>query len=104
MRPDQEPLLLEAIHAAAYKSNTLGLPKMSPEENIDSISRKTLMTYLKSYHSPDRMVLAGVGIDHDQLVESAQVGSWFLFIFLKHVITKITLLRLSEISEKNWST
>ena len=75
MRPDQEPLLLEAIHAAAYNSNTLGLPKMSPEENIDSISRKTLMTYLKSYHSPDRMVLAGVGIDHDQLVESAQVGS-----------------------------
>ena len=81
MRPDQEPLLLEAIHAAAYKSNTLGLPKMSPEENIDSISRKTLMTYLKSYHSPDRMVLAGVGIDHDQLVESAQVGSSFLFYF-----------------------
>jgi len=72
MRPDQEPLILEAIHAAAYKSNTLGLPKMAPDENIDSISRKTLMTYLKSYHSPDRMVLAGVGIDHDQLVESAQ--------------------------------
>ena len=73
MRPDQEPLLLEAIHAAAYRGNSLGLPKMCPEENIESISRKTLMTYLKSYHSPDRMVLAGVGIDHDQLVESAQV-------------------------------
>jgi len=72
MRPDQEPLLLEAIHAAAYRGNSLGLPKMCPEENIESISRKTLMTYLKSYHSPDRMVLAGVGIDHDQLVESAQ--------------------------------
>ena len=35
--------------------------------------RRTLMTYLKSYHSPDRMVLAGVGVDHDQLVEVAQV-------------------------------
>ena len=73
MRPDQEPLLVEAIHAAAYRNNTLGLPKMCPEDNVDSISRKTLMTYLKSYHAPERMVLAGVGIEHDALVEHAQV-------------------------------
>ena len=73
LRPDQEPLLLEAIHAAAFKNNTLGLPKMCPEENIDIISRKTLMSYLRNYHSPDRMVLAGVGIDHDHLVQVAEV-------------------------------
>merc|ERR1712150_34642 len=45
---------------------------MCPEDNIESIQRKTLMTYLKNYHSPDRMVLAGVGIEHDVLVEAAQ--------------------------------
>ena len=39
MKPDQEPLLIEAIHAAAYNSNTLGLPKMCPEENIESIQQ-----------------------------------------------------------------
>ena len=39
LKPDQEPLLIEAIHAAAYRNNTLGLPKMCPEENIDAISR-----------------------------------------------------------------
>ena len=72
MRPDQEPLLVEAIHAAAFKGNTLGLPKICPEENIDSISRQTLMSYLRSYHTPDRMVVAGVGVDHDELVEFTQ--------------------------------
>jgi len=72
LKPDQEPLLVEAIHAAAFRGNTMGLPKLCPEENIDAINRKTLMTYLKTYHSPERMVLAGVGVEHDQLVELAE--------------------------------
>jgi len=72
MRPDQEPLLVEQIHAAAFKNNTLGLAKICPEENIGSISRQTLYTYLQAFHRPERMVVAGVGVDHDQLVEIAQ--------------------------------
>lgn len=35
MRPDQEPLLMEAIHKAAYWNNTVGLPKMCPTENVN---------------------------------------------------------------------
>jgi len=70
MRPDQEPLLVEQIHAAAYRGNTLGLPKICPEENIGSISQKTLYTYLSAFHRPERTVVAGVGVDHDRLVES----------------------------------
>ena len=85
MRPDQEPLLVEQIHAAAYRhtwrilvstrtsyiqaqfehfsraivhlicghgirGNTLGLPKICPQENIGAISRQTLYTYLSAYH------------------------------------------------------
>lgn len=72
MRPDQEPLLVEAIHAAAFGGNTLGLPKLCPEKNLESISRNVLMSYLRNYHSPERMVVAGVGIEHDRLVEAAQ--------------------------------
>lgn len=68
MRPDQEPLMLEAIHAAAFSSNTLGLPKMCPIENTAGISRSILMKYLGTYHVPNRMVVAGVGVDHDELV------------------------------------
>jgi len=72
MKPDQEPLLVEQIHAAAFKHNTLGLPKICPEENVGKISRQTLYTYLKAFHRPERMVVAGVGVDHDTLVEAAQ--------------------------------
>ena len=38
MRPDQEPLLVEKIHSAAFKNNTLGLAKICPEENIGSFT------------------------------------------------------------------
>ena len=57
---------------AAYRENTLGLPKICLPENISVIDRPTLFTFLRAHYDPSRMVLAGVGIDHDALVESAQ--------------------------------
>lgn len=62
MRPEQEPILMDMIHAAAYRENTLGLPKLCPPQNLDLINRDALMNYLKYHHSPDRMVIAGVGV------------------------------------------
>uniref|UniRef100_A0A8C7WQ75 Mitochondrial-processing peptidase subunit alpha n=1 Tax=Oryzias sinensis TaxID=183150 RepID=A0A8C7WQ75_9TELE len=72
MRPDPEPLLTEMIHAAAYRGNTVGLPRFCPAENVDKIDRKVLHKYMRSYYCPERMVLAGVGIEHEQLVECAR--------------------------------
>ncbi|XP_063791887.1 mitochondrial-processing peptidase subunit alpha [Pseudophryne corroboree] len=72
LRPDPEPLLTEMIHAAAYRDNTVGLPRFCPVENIDKITRNTLHSYMHNYYTPDRMVLAGVGIEHDQLLECAR--------------------------------
>ncbi|KAL0276278.1 UNVERIFIED_CONTAM: hypothetical protein PYX00_003884 [Menopon gallinae] len=69
MRPEQEPLLMDMIHAAAYKDNTLGLPKICPAENINIIDRSIILTYLKHHYTPQRMVVAGVGVDHDKLVD-----------------------------------
>lgn len=31
-----------------------------------------LHSYLRNYYTPDRMVLAGVGVEHDHLVECAR--------------------------------
>ena len=59
MRPDPDPLLMEMIHSAAYRDNTLGLPKICPPESLELINRDDLFTYLHNYHTPDRMVLAG---------------------------------------------
>uniref|UniRef100_A0A673LGN6 Mitochondrial-processing peptidase subunit alpha n=1 Tax=Sinocyclocheilus rhinocerous TaxID=307959 RepID=A0A673LGN6_9TELE len=72
MRPDPEPLLTEIIHAAAYRGNTVGLPRFCPPENVEKIDRKLLHKYLQSYYCPERMVLAGVGIEHEQLVQCAR--------------------------------
>ena len=57
---------------AAFKNNTLGLPKICPPESIDMTSRSHLYTYLQNYHTPDRMVVAGVGIEHKKLVDIVQ--------------------------------
>ena len=57
---------------AAYRDNTLGLPKYCLSENIRLINRQVLYGYLKRHFVPERMVLAGVGIEHEALVEVAQ--------------------------------
>lgn len=71
MRPDPEPILFELIHSAAYRSNTLGLPKLCPTESYPLIDRHVIFDYIKTYHTPERMVLAGVGVEHERLVELA---------------------------------
>lgn len=50
----------------------MGLPRFCPIDNIDKIDKKLLHSYLRSYFCPERMVLAGVGIEHEQLVECAR--------------------------------
>jgi len=72
MRPDQETLLNEAIHSAAFANNTLGLPKICPENNVQRVNRDVILNYLSHYHTPDRMVLAGVGVDHEAMVQAAE--------------------------------
>ncbi|XP_063000759.1 mitochondrial-processing peptidase subunit alpha [Elgaria multicarinata webbii] len=72
MRPDPEPLLTEMIHAAAYRENTVGLNRFCPVDNVEKIDRDMLHAYLRNYYTPERMVLAGVGIEHEQLVDCAR--------------------------------
>ncbi|KAF5281083.1 hypothetical protein FQR65_LT14858 [Abscondita terminalis] len=72
MRPEQETLIMDLIHIAAYKDNTLGLPKLCPPRNLQKIDRSLLFNYLHTHHSPKRMVVAGVGLEHSRLVEAVQ--------------------------------
>uniref|UniRef100_A0A9L0T4T4 Mitochondrial-processing peptidase subunit alpha n=1 Tax=Equus caballus TaxID=9796 RepID=A0A9L0T4T4_HORSE len=72
MRPDPEPLLTEMIHEAAYRGNTVGLHRFCPTENVAKIDREVLHSYLRNYYTPDRMVLAAVGVEHSLLVECAR--------------------------------
>jgi len=72
IRPEQDQLLENLVHMAAYQGNTLGLSKLCPVENVSKIDRRILLTYLKNHYIPERIVVGGVGVDHQQLVESVQ--------------------------------
>lgn len=72
MRPEQETLLMDMVHAAAYRDNTLGLPKLCPRPNLEKINRSLLFTYLSQHYDPRKMVIAGVGVEHQRLVDAAQ--------------------------------
>lgn len=72
MRPEQETLLMDMIHVAAYRNNTLGLPKLCPQKNLGKINRELLFTYLSQHYLPKRMVVAGVGVEHQTLCNAVQ--------------------------------
>lgn len=68
-KPEQDAVLMDMIHEAAYRDNTLGLPKICPEKNLYVIDKPILTTYLSNHYDPSRIVVAGVGVEHDELVD-----------------------------------
>lgn len=48
------------------------MPRFCPVDNVEKIDKKLLHAYLRSYYCAERMVLAGVGIEHEQLVACAR--------------------------------
>uniref|UniRef100_A0A5S6R041 Uncharacterized protein n=1 Tax=Trichuris muris TaxID=70415 RepID=A0A5S6R041_TRIMR len=73
MKPEPEELLNDLIHAAAYRDNTLGLPKYCQPENVDSIDKDALFSFMRTYYTPDRIVIGGVGVPHETLVNASNV-------------------------------
>lgn len=94
MRPEQEPLLMDMIHAAAYRQNTLGLPKLCPSENWPKVDRNVLLSYLRLHHTPSRMVVAGVGVDHDELVKYVE----------KHFVNKQSTWEIETVANNSVTT
>ncbi len=71
-----EEVVFDHLHAVAFQDSSLGLTILGPEENIRSISKRDLTSYIRSTYAAPRMVLAAAGgIDHDEVVRLA--GSAF---------------------------
>ncbi|KAJ7109898.1 Metalloenzyme, LuxS/M16 peptidase-like protein [Mycena epipterygia] len=64
-----EQILPEILHSVAYGGTGLGSPLLCPEERIDAMNGHTLRTSMKEWYRPERMVIAGAGMPHEQLVE-----------------------------------
>ena len=69
MRPEQEAVIMEMLHRVAWGNSTLGHPKFCPDENIDRITRDHILKLLQTYFIPSRMIVCGVGVEHQELVD-----------------------------------
>ncbi|KAJ8686290.1 hypothetical protein QAD02_022084 [Eretmocerus hayati] len=68
-----QEVVFDHLHATAYQGTPLGRTILGPTENIKSISKKDLVSYVKNNYGPPRFVLAGAGgVDHNQLVQLAE--------------------------------
>ncbi|CCE85844.1 Piso0_005480 [Millerozyma farinosa CBS 7064] len=64
--------LPEVLHSCAYPNNTLGIPLFCPPDRLDSITRQEVLDYHKKFYQPQNVVIAMIGIDHDQAVKLAE--------------------------------
>ncbi|CAM9138951.1 unnamed protein product [Chrysoparadoxa australica] len=73
MHEEQEPeaMLLENLHAAAYRGQPLGRPMMCPAERIPMLDSRLLHEYRARFFQGPRMVLAGAGVEHSEFTALA---------------------------------
>ncbi|KAB8343024.1 hypothetical protein FH972_022618 [Carpinus fangiana] len=64
-----ELILPELVHSAAYNGNTLGNPLLCPKERLGEITRSTIEAYRQTFFKPERMVVAYVGVKHEDAVK-----------------------------------
>ncbi len=69
---EPEEVIFDRLHETAYMGTGLGRTILGPTENIRSISRDDLTSYIKTHYTAPRIVVAGAGaVDHKQLAELA---------------------------------
>jgi len=66
-----ELILPEILHTVAFKNNTLGMPLLCPESQLDVINEDIVRRFMRDWYRPERMVVAGIGMPHEQLCELA---------------------------------
>ncbi|PPQ67913.1 hypothetical protein CVT25_000325 [Psilocybe cyanescens] len=64
-----EMILPEVLHNVAYNNQGLGNPILCPEERIPAMNDTLLRHSLTEWYRPERMVIAGAGMPHQELVE-----------------------------------
>ena len=65
-----EEVILDHLHETAFMGTGLGRTILGPEENIKSLAKADLQSYISTHYTADRFVIAGAGaVDHKQLVD-----------------------------------
>lgn len=71
MLPDMA--VMEGLHGCAYNNQPLGRPHLCPVEAVANLDADTIREFRGKHFTADRMVLAGAGIEHEKLLELADV-------------------------------
>nr|CAG8485401.1 6155_t:CDS:2 [Entrophospora candida] len=59
----------EILHIVGYKNNTLGNPILCPEERLYQITPNLIKEFMSTWYVPERIVVAAIGADHDEVVD-----------------------------------
>ncbi|KAJ2777734.1 Mitochondrial-processing peptidase subunit alpha [Coemansia javaensis] len=65
-KPDT--FLPEKLHETAFQAGTLGNPLLCPLPQLNAATPDSLARYHRRWFRPERMVVAAVGVDHNELV------------------------------------
>lgn len=64
-------ILPEILHHVAYDGKGLGNPLLCPEDRIQLVDASLMRHFMGQMYRPERMVIAGAGVAHEELVELA---------------------------------
>ncbi|WVR07392.1 hypothetical protein IAU60_004433 [Kwoniella sp. DSM 27419] len=67
-----ELILPEIFHTVAFRGNTLGMPLLCPESQLPRLGEDEVRGFMRDWYRPERMVVAGMGMPHDELVQLAE--------------------------------
>lgn len=85
-----QEVVFDHMHAAAFQGTPLGQTILGPAQNIQTISKENLQTYVRTHYKGPRIVLAAAGgVDHNQLVE---LGDQYLGKLDKNIDTSAQIL------------
>ena len=67
-----DDIVFDNFQRAAYPNQPLGRPILGTADNVRSMPRDTLLSYINTEYGADRMILSAAGnLDHDDLVNRA---------------------------------
>mmetsp|Transcript_37040 Transcript_37040/g.59981 ORF Transcript_37040/g.59981 Transcript_37040/m.59981 type:complete len:504 (+) Transcript_37040:31-1542(+) len=71
LEANAQNLVLEGLHAEAYRYSTLGLPLLAPARNIPILNGNLAADFKANLYTPSRIVVSAAGVDHAELVDYA---------------------------------
>jgi predicted Zn-dependent peptidase len=68
-----EEYLFDMFSSAYYRGHPLGLSILGKEENVQQMSKETLLSHFSSHHAPGNMIITASGrVDHDTFVKKIE--------------------------------